>query len=133
MKQILLLMILATVFLAACTTPGLKLYGGDDNAEGAQETQAMIPTSSFDEFAACTAENDATLYGADWCPHCKDQKKDFGDSFAFVNYVECEENKATCQEANIRGYPTWIIKGEFLEGGRTLEEIAQRTGCELPA
>ncbi len=107
MNKIILLAIIALVVLTSCTSaPTLKLYG-----ESSEETIVQIPTTSMDEFAQCTADNGAIMYGADWCPHCKYQKETFGDSFAFVNYVECEDEPKTCSVAGIRGYPSWIKRG----------------------
>ena len=34
-----------------------------------------------DTFAKCLTENNATMYGTEWCSHCKAQKELFGKSF----------------------------------------------------
>lgn len=61
--------------------------------------------------AKCLTEKGWTMYGADWCPHCKAQKEMFGvDAFKFVNYVECPENSNLCNAKGITGYPTWIVE-----------------------
>jgi len=90
----------------------------------------------LDDFATCLTEKGIAMYGAYWCPHCADQKKEFGSSFRYVTYVECDaEGKNAqpelCQEKNIRGYPTWIIDGESYSGFRQLEELGDLAGCEL--
>lgn len=92
----------------------------------------------FDEFAKCTKENGATFYGAFWCPHCNEQKKLFGKSMRFVNYVECStpdgrDQKIICNQKNIEGYPTW----EFADGSResgvlSFAQLSEKTGCILP-
>ena len=92
----------------------------------------------YDEFATCLAEEGATFYGTWWCPHCQTQKDMFGASFDLVNYVECSpatdrSQLPICQEAGIEGYPTWkFASGEAQTGVMTFEELAERTGCELP-
>ena len=39
----------------------------------------------YDDFAQCLTENDAKMYGAFWCPHCKEQKAMFGSSWKYVS------------------------------------------------
>jgi len=112
MKKILILAGLC-VFLAAC--------GGQ-----------------YNEFAQCLADSGAKMYGAYWCPHCQDQKQQFGPSWDFVNYIECSlPNRGgqtdVCKQANIESYPTW----EFADGSRqvgalTFQTLSQKTGCTLP-
>ena len=86
---------------------------------------------NYDGFAMCLSENGATMYGANWCSHCQNQKHMFGDSFEYVNYVECPDNQDLCIEKGIEGYPTWIINGMKYPGEHTLEELSQLTGCSL--
>lgn len=83
-------------------------------------------------FASCLAEKEATLYGADWCPHCQQQKEMFGASFAKVNYVECTVDKQKCNEAQIQGFPTWkFADGSSLPGVQEFSILAEKTGCVL--
>ena len=42
----------------------------------------------YDSFAKCIASKNAKMYGLYWCPHCGDQKREFGASFRYVPYVE---------------------------------------------
>ena len=64
------------------------------------------PSANLDAFAQCLAEKKITMYGAEWCPHCLNEKNAFGDSFKYVPYVECPEKPDKCLAAGIRGYPT---------------------------
>ena len=76
----------------------------------ASSTECVLPTNkNYDEFAKCLTQKGAVMYGAEWCPHCKDQKAAFGDSFKYINYVECPDNTQLCIDKGIQGYPTWII------------------------
>lgn len=67
-------------------------------------------TSDKDAFAKCLTEKGWTMYGAEWCSHCKAQKALFGDSFQYIKYVECPDNTELCVAEGINGYPTWKIK-----------------------
>ena len=90
------------------------------------------PKSEYDEFAQCLTEKGAVMYGTYWCSHCKAQKEGFGDSFKYVNYVECTEDPDTCTEKGIEGFPTWIINGVKYAGRQPLPKLAELTQCESP-
>lgn len=97
------------------------------------ESKAKIDPATFDAFAKCLTQKGVAMYGAYWCPHCQRQKKLFGDSFKYVNYVECTKDIKKCQEKKIEGYPTWIFKnGERIKGEATFEELAKKTTCKAP-
>lgn len=88
-------------------------------------------TGQYDELAKCITQSGAIMYGTDWCPHCQDQKRLFGKSFKYVNYINCDLNGAACELAGIRGYPTWVFAdGESVSGQQSLEFLAARTECE---
>jgi len=87
--------------------------------------------SDIDKFAKCLSEKGVTMYGAEGCGHCKQQKEMFGDSFKYVNYVECPDKPDLCLEKGIKGYPTWIINGMLYLGAQSLETLSSLTGCNL--
>jgi Zn ribbon nucleic-acid-binding protein len=101
---------------------------------------SAIPASpgTYDDFAQCLAEENATFYGAYWCPNCAEQKQMFAGSDDELDYVECSlpnrgGQTAICQQKGINAYPTWIFAdGERQEGVLSLETLADQTGCELP-
>ena len=87
---------------------------------------------TFDAFAKCLTEKGAIMYGTYWCPHCKNEKNAFGDSFQFVNYVECTENPNECLAKGIEGYPTWIFPdGKRLIGEQGITKLQEVSGCPL--
>ncbi|RME79900.1 MAG: hypothetical protein D6769_01080 [Methanobacteriota archaeon] len=90
------------------------------------------PSGKYSSFAQCLTDNGAVMYGTDWCPHCKNQKAMFGDAFANINYVNCDNDKKACEDAGVQGYPTWHIKGQVLVGTQPLDVLASTAGCELP-
>lgn len=82
----------------------------------------------------------AKEYGAYWCPHCHDQKMLFGkEAGALIDYVECDprgqnSRAEICQAAaaNVKGFPTWEIKGQFYSGTQSLEKLADLSGYTGP-
>ena len=97
------------------------------------------PSGKYDAFAKCLTEKEARMYGAFWCPHCKDEKEMFGSGWQYVNYTECSTPDATgqlpvCAEAGIKGYPTWVFgDGTRKSGLVSFDELSKKTGCELPS
>lgn len=88
--------------------------------------------------ATCLADKGAIFYGAFWCPHCQEQKGDFGDAVDALPYVECATlggagQTEACKNANITSYPTWEFPGGERKTGRIpLAELALKTGCPAP-
>lgn len=94
--------------------------------------------TKVDAFAKCLTQKKATLYGSFLCPHCDDQRKVFGQSFAWVPYVECSmvgsrQETSSCQAAHIRYTPTWVFAdGDRYVGVQSLKQLSVKTGCPLP-
>ena len=110
MKRILMvIMVVAAIFIVGCSNE----------------------PSQYDSFAQCLTDKGATMYGTEWCSHCKSQKKAFGDSFQYINYVDCDKSGARCTTAGVTGYPTWSIDGENYPGEQTFGKLASLTGCEI--
>lgn len=93
----------------------------------------------LDGFAQCLKDKSVIFYGAFWCPHCQETKKEFGNSAKLFPYVECSTADGrgqleVCKAAGVVGYPTWVFPdgGENLSGKRDLSELAERSGCVLP-
>ena len=104
----------------------------DDTNNSQEKKIGKYSVQSLDAFALCLRDAQMTLYGAEWCPHCKKEKNRFGTSFSYVPYVECPDNPKLCLEKGIRGYPTWIASsGTVFEGEQGLEKLAEITGCSL--
>ena len=92
----------------------------------------------YDGLAKCLAAKNAKMYGLYWCPHCADQKAEFGASFHYVPYIECaikgsRELAPECKAAGVKLFPSWQFGAEPpKEGVLSLEEISQKSGCSLP-
>ncbi|MSS74525.1 hypothetical protein EXS72_02705 [Candidatus Pacearchaeota archaeon] len=93
---------------------------------------------SIDNFAKCITEKGTLMYGTFWCPKCAKQKKIFGSSFKFINYVECDargenEQSQLCIEKKVEKFPDWQFPDESrLVEVLSLENLATRTGCPVP-
>ncbi len=88
---------------------------------------------SLDSFAKCLAGKGFTMYGLYSCPHCQAEKQLFGDSFKYVDYIECSENAQKCTADGVDAVPTWIEpSGARLVGTQTLETLSTASGCALP-
>ena len=78
----------------------------------------------------------AKMYGAYWCPHCYEQKQLFGKkALQEINYIECapqgkNSQPQVCNQAEIKSYPTWEIKGTQYPGTKTLEQLAELSGYQ---
>jgi len=105
-------------------------------ATGCSPAVEDTASKSYEEkLAEHLTAQDATMYGAFWCPHCADQKELFGEAVEDIQYVECDpegENAQPelCREKNIEGYPTWEIDGQLYPGTQPLEELARLSGFE---
>ena len=120
-KSTVLLLILLVIVLAWVAWKGSKLVGPSGPGK-------------LDNFAKCLSEKGVAMYGASWCSHCQNQKKLFGSSWQYVNYVECAAGSGqaqACKQKGITGYPTWDISGELLPGEITLQALSEKTGCVI--
>jgi len=95
------------------------------------------PNGTYDTLAKCIANTSTTFYGAAWCPHCLEQKNEFGNAAQYLPYVECSQNPGeeypVCVAAGIKDYPTWRFPdGSMLVGAQSLQTLSLKTGCPLP-
>lgn len=129
--------------IALVGTFGIYAVPGGPLSSGTQaaEVEGAGPPVTTDSGAAEVAlanyltESGAKMYGAYWCPHCHDQKSLFGkDASKKIPYIECAEDGKNSQTAlcrtvpEIKGFPTWEVNGEFLEGSQSLETLAAASG-----
>lgn len=85
-----------------------------------------------DALAQCLTKKGVTMYGTDWCPHCQEQKREFGTSFKYVTYINCDLNPDACKAAGVDGYPTWVFpQGDPATGTQSLQSLADRAGCTV--
>lgn len=86
----------------------------------------------YDVLAQQITESEVHFYGAFWCPHCQEQKAQFGKSARLLPYIECStpDGKGqlqVCKDLNITTYPTWI----FADGRRQIGLISPNEFTEI--
>lgn len=87
----------------------------------------------YDDFAKCLADKNITMYGADWCSHCQNEKKALRASFKLIPYVECPKDPKKCLDSGIERYPTWVFPdGKKLVGEQGVLNLSKESGCQLP-
>ncbi|MFH1661522.1 MAG: protein disulfide isomerase family protein [Candidatus Falkowbacteria bacterium] len=109
-------------------------------ATESQNTTAEVVEYTNDDkekikvFVECLEKKNFKIYGANWCGWTKKLTIDTFGGFDIVApiYIECTEEEALCAEEGVSGYPTIKLNGEKYEGGRTLKDIADKTGCVAP-
>ena len=102
-----------------------------------------IPSSekeNYDILAQCITEKGVNMYGSFRCGVCAKTRVMFGDSFQYINEIECHpqgENSQTelCLKKGIEGTPTWILEPDGIElkrqlGFLSIEELKEFSGCE---
>lgn len=105
---------------------------------GGIRTAPGLAPPVLQELAEHLQVSGAKFYGASWCGACAGQKAAFGDAAEALPYVECSPNgpgapqSTDCLMAEIRTYPTWIIRGDKRPGARSPEQLAALSGFALP-
>ncbi|MBS3083415.1 hypothetical protein J4423_01275 [Candidatus Pacearchaeota archaeon] len=97
-------------------------------------------STDVEAFTKCLVEKGTVMYGTFWCPKCAEVKKKFGESFRYMNYVECDprgdnEQSELCIEKGIEFYATFEFNGDpdsRLVGKPTFQELSEKTGCPAP-
>ena len=84
--------------------------------------------SANEELVKCIGER-SELYIQLGCHACETQEKMFGDSYKFLNVVDCWDERDKCIEKGIEATPTWIINGEKFRGVQSIDTLKRRTEC----
>ena len=95
----------------------------------------------YSAFAQCLAEKNVVMYGSFRCGICAKTREMFGESFKYIQEVECHpegKNAQTerCAKVGVKRTPTWTLEkdGEVLaktDGFTSPEKLAQMSACSL--
>ncbi len=96
-----------------------------------QITGQHSAVGGYDDFAQCLSEKGVVMYGSSQCGWCKQQMELFGDSFKYIEYVDCSGMNSVCVAENIRSIPTWKIGDETVVGMQQLSKLSEISGCPL--
>lgn len=93
------------------------------------EIKTNIFYDEYDKARQIATEYDKKLlliFGADWCPYCRDIKRDVKDIKGFQKYIVCfidtDKNKDFVRIYKIKGLPTSLVLDE------EDNEISRKTG-----
>lgn len=115
MKKILWIgFILASIFLLWCSAP----------------KQDELTIEDIDQIAQCLWQKWVKMYGTETCSHCIDQKELFGDSFKYINYIDCATDTNACAKLEwtpTREFPGW----ELLPGKQMISTLAEKAWCNI--
>lgn len=108
------------------------LLGGCGNSGSTSDVDNQnLTNNKYDKLAQHLTDIGVKIYGASTCPACQRQKELFGDSWKYINYIECSTpagyiQARACQVADIKSYPTWEFPdGEKITGVLSPEKLAQ--------
>ncbi len=107
--------------------------------EPEEETEEPLPPAEEpeekvvpdDEFIQCLVDSGMVVYASKTCPACTNLADLFGGYESVEDlFVICSEERERCDlEMKRNAVPEIQINGELLEGARSLENFAQKTGC----
>ena len=106
---VLALLFIAGIFLFNPSSSEEERLVGVQSIEKLKEETGCQETQNMEEAAKCISKK-STLYVQLGCHACQEQEEMFGDSYQYINYVDCYTFPNKCMENNIRATPTWIIE-----------------------
>ena len=125
--------------IAGDTTHDVALQPSEGESDLVGEGEDAVDLVAFAKFLASSS---FTFYGADWCPHCRDQKALFQDGAKYLPFVEVTNGDRTANQRGIdeeiTSYPTWDFgngKANRVTGVLTLAQLEAkvRTVLNLPS
>jgi thiol-disulfide isomerase/thioredoxin len=125
---------LAALLLATVAAPSRARAEAGAGASTTPTIGEALKASSAEQLALSDwlRKRGVIFYGAWWCPACFQQKNLFGQKAGNqLPYVECDKEEAgrqRCVAANVRVFPTWLLRGERREGVQTLEQLKTWSG-----
>ena len=85
------------------------------------------PSSGVSKQTAICIADKSLLYIQLGCHACANQEKLFGNSYQYLNKIDCWFERDKC--SNITATPTWIINNQTYIGVQSIEKLRELTGC----
>ena len=114
-------LIIVALLLGSC--------GNNKSAPGV-DIQDLV-SNKYDKLAQHLTAIGVKVYGTSRCSACLYQKEFFGDSWQYIDYIECSTSNGSgqtkiCRDAKIKAYPTWrFLNGKEIKGAMPPERLAQ--------
>jgi hypothetical protein len=126
-----------------CLLLGAMVCGCMPGCDSGSDSGYQEPTpEELEKLARCLTEKGWVIYGTTTCSGCRATRKNFGDAWQHINYVECDPYETDtqaerCLEKKIRKTPTWILEVDGkelqrLEMYQLLEDLARIAECKFP-
>lgn len=127
------------VYAAPSATPLSSTSTSAASTTSASEAEGEEgePAPDLVAFAKALAAAGVKFFGADWCPHCTNQKELFEDGKNYLPFIEVTNPDKTLNAIGIaegiQSFPTWKFpNGQVREGVLSLEEISNLSGVPIP-
>ncbi len=118
---------------SAAQSVAMPASEGEDDLVG--EGEDAVDLVAFAKFLSTSS---FTFFGADWCPHCKEQKALFQDGAKYLPFVEVTNGDRSLnqlgQTEEITAYPTWDFgngKENRVTGVLTLAQLEAKVRTVL--
>jgi thioredoxin-related protein len=135
-KTIIIFILVIITLTSACTNNDDNNDDNNNNNNNDDNSENDDENTSYDlkKFNECLAEQGLIIYGSEWCAACKSLIQTLGGYEAVQPiYIECMEQQEKCAIEKQTNYvPEIQFLGKVYEGQRTIEALAQLTGCKEP-
>ena len=91
--------------------------------------QAISKQSDTEAFARCLTSRGVVMYGHGQEESTMLQKQMFGNTFWYVNYVDCERQTEYCESKGISSFVTWEKNGKKFGGALDFKDLSLISGC----
>ena len=122
------------VFAADLTPVEEETEDEEDTPTGYMIAGEEVIENEATDFIDCLDDGGVTVYGAEWCPACRQLADSLG-GYELVDpiWVECTVEGERCdEEMEGTGVPEVHINGHYETGVIPPETLAEEAGCDLP-
>lgn len=81
-----------------------------------------------EDIMKCIADN-SWVYVSPTCGYCTEQKEILGSYIELFTLIDCSVNQTMCKNAEVFGYPTWVINKQVYYGVQDIIDLKIKSGC----